>query len=69
MGFSLLDRLDRDRVAVDSQDASRLARGRADAPRELREVVGGVKLAKRLLPAVAVDQVVPVGNDVVDRAA
>ena len=41
----------------------------ADAAGEFGEVVGGVQLAHRLLPAAAVDQVVPIGNDVGERAA
>ena len=42
---------------------------RADAAGELREVVGGVQLAHGFLPAAAIDQVIPVGNDVGQRAA
>ena len=45
------------------------ARRRTDASGELREVVGGVQTADRFLPAAAIDQIVPVGNDVGERAA
>ena len=63
----LFDLLDRDRRLVNAEHAGSLARRRADAPRELREVVGRVQDPHRLLPASAEDQIVPVGNDVVHR--
>ena len=66
----VLDLLDRDRVALaDLEHAGGLARGRAQAAGELGEVVGRVQLADRVLPAVAVDEVVPVGDQVAQRAA
>ena len=65
----LLDHLDRDRRLVDAQHAGRLAGRRADAPGELRKIIRGVQDANRILPLVVIDEVVPVGNDVVDRAA
>jgi hypothetical protein len=64
-----LDLLDRHRVVVDVQHAGRLARRRADQPGELGEVVGGVQVGERLLPAVVVDEVVPVGDLVAERTA
>ena len=65
-----LDLLDRDGVALaDLQHARGLARRRAQPPGELREVVGGVQLIDRLAPAVAVDEVVPVRDEVAERAA
>jgi hypothetical protein len=64
-----LDELDGNGRLIDTQNAGSLARRGADAPRELRKVVGGVKAANGGLPAAVVDQVVPVGNEVVDRAA
>src|SRR6478752_1268031 len=65
-----LDLLDRDRVAfVDLQHARRLAGCGAQPPRELGEVVRAVQLLARLGPAVAVDEVVPVRDQVADRAA
>src|SRR4029453_16256663 len=42
---------------------------RAEASRELGEIVGGVKPIDRLAPLVAVDQIVPVRNDIAKRTA
>ncbi len=67
--MTALDELDGDRRLIDAQDAGGFARRGADAAGELRKVVGGVQAADRALPAVVVDQVVPVGDEVVDRAA
>ena len=65
-----LDLLDRDRVALaDLQHARRLARRGAQTTGELREVVGRVQLDDRLAPAVAVDEIVPVRDQVAERAA
>ena len=64
-----LDLLDRDGVVVDVEHAGRLARRRADQAGELGEVVGGVQLRERVAPAVAVDEVVPVRDQVAERAA
>ena len=65
-----LDLLDRDRVALlDLEHARRLAGCGAKTSRELREVVGAVQLVDRLAPAVAIDEVVPVGDQVAERAA
>src|SRR5690606_30155763 len=41
----------------------------ADAAGEFREVVGGVEVARSLLPVAVVDEVIPVRDLVVDRAA
>ena len=66
----VLDLLDRDRVALaDLEHARRLARRGAQAAGELGEVVGRVQLCDRVLEAVAVDEVVPVGNQVPQGAA
>ena len=64
-----LDLLDRDRVVVDAEHAGALAGGGAEAARELREVVRGVEAVDGLAPAVPVDEVVPVGDQVAERAA
>jgi hypothetical protein len=64
-----LDLLDRHRVAVDREDARGLARRRAQRPRELREVVRGVQPLDRLAPLVAVDEVVPLRDEVAQRTA
>src|SRR5262249_35550154 len=65
----VLYRLDPDRVLVDAQHAGLLAGRRADAAGELGKIVGRMQRLDRRLPVAAVDEVVPVGNDVVDRAA
>ena len=64
-----LDALDRDRRLADAEHARALARRRADPPGELGEVVGLVQARQRLAPLPAVDEVVPLGDEVVDRAA
>src|SRR5690554_4744257 len=63
------DSLDGDRIVPDVERAARLAGRRADAPGELREVVGRMQILQCLQPLTAIDEVVPVGNLVVDRAA
>ncbi len=69
VGDLLLDRLDRDRVAVDRDGAGPFAGRRADATGELGEVVRAVETDARLAPLPAVDEVVPLRDQVVDRAA
>src|SRR5581483_7535288 len=64
-----LEVLDGDRRLVDAEDAGALAGRGADPARELRKVVGLVQALERVLPLVAVDQVVPLGDQVVDGAA
>ena len=64
-----LDVLDRDRRVVDVQRTGGLARGRADPPSELGEVVGRVQDIDRRPPVALIDQIVPVGDQVVDRTA
>ena len=64
-----LDLLDGDRVLVDAEHARGLARRRAQPTGELGEVVGGVQPLDRVAPVVAVDEVVPVGDEVAERAA
>ncbi len=64
-----LDRLDRDGIVVDPEDARPFARGGAERAGELREVVRRVEAVDRLPPVVPVDQVVPVGDEVPERAA
>src|SRR5919109_1127795 len=64
-----LDLLDRHRVRVDVEHAGRLARRRADQTGELRKVVRRVELRKRVAPAIAIDEVVPVRDQVAERAA
>ncbi len=50
------DRLDGDRRVLDVQRAGRLAGGGADAAGELGEIVGRVKVDRRLAPAAVVDE-------------
>ncbi len=69
VGDRAFDRFDGDRIVVDVERAGRLARRRADAAGDLREIVGRVQVARRLFPVAGVDQVVPVRDLVVDRAA
>ena len=57
--FDLLDRYGR---LVDAENAGGFAGRRADAAGELRKVVGGMQTTYRLVPASAVDEVIPVGN-------
>ncbi len=64
-----LDGLDGDRVVVDAEHARALARRRAEASRELRKVVRRVQPLDGVAPAVLVDEVVPVGDQVAERAA
>ena len=64
-----LDGLDRDRRLDDSERAGSLAWCRADATGELGEVVGFVEPVERLAPEAAIDEVIPLGDQVVDRAA
>src|SRR6476620_4376411 len=63
------DGLDGDRVVVDVERAGGLARRRTDAPGELRKIIGRVQVARGLFPVVLIDEVVEVGDLVVDRAA
>src|SRR5690348_12337980 len=63
------DRLDRHRVVVDVQRATRLAGRRADAAGEFRNVRGSVQRNARLPPLLAVDATVPARDQIVDRAA
>src|SRR5690606_23427091 len=65
----VLDGLDAHRIVVDVQGTGRLAGGGTHAAGELGEVVGGVQHFQRAMPILLVDQVVPVGNDVVDGTA
>ena len=64
-----LDELDGDRRLIDAEHAGGFARRGADAAGELGKVVGGVEAADGGFPAAVVDEVVPVGDEVVDRAA
>jgi hypothetical protein len=62
------DLLDGDGVLVDAQHTRRLTRSRTQPPGELREVVRGMQPLDGILPVVAVDEIVPVGDQVPERA-
>src|SRR5690606_2762969 len=64
-----LDVLDRHRRLDDAQHARAFARRGAYAARELGEVVRQVQTVQGFAPAAAVHQIVPLGNQVIDRAA
>ena len=64
-----LDLLDGDRVGVDGQDAGRLARRRAQPAGELREVVRRVQTLDGRTPVVVGDELVPLRDQVAERAA
>ena len=64
-----LDVLDRHRRLVDPEHARGLTRSRAEPAGELREVVRRVQSLDRALPVVAPDQVVPLRDQVAERAA
>jgi len=61
--------LDGHRILVDAKHARGLARRRAQPPGELREVVGRVQAVDAFTPPVLVDQVVPLRDEVSQRAA
>ena len=65
----ILDVLDSHGLVHQTSHASTFARGGADQAGKLREVVGLVKAVNRLLPLALVHQLVPFGNQVIDRAA
>ena len=64
-----LDVLDRDGGLVHAEHARTFARRRAHAAGELREIICLVQPLQRFLPQSAIDEIVPLGNQVVNRAA
>ena len=64
-----LDALDGHRLVDDVERAGLLARRWADAAGKLGKIVGRMEHVERAPPVVLVDEVVPVGDDVVHRAA
>ena len=64
-----LDLLDRHRILVDAEHTRRLTRRRTEPAGELGEVVGGVQPVDGIAPVLAVDEVVPVGDQVPQRTA
>ena len=69
VGDGHLDVLDRDRGVGDPQHAGAFTGRRAYPPGEFGKVVGLVQAVERFAPLVPVDQVVPLRDQVVDRAA
>ena len=63
-----LDVLDRDGGVVDAEHAGTFARRGTNAAGELREVVRLVQTVEGFFPETAIDEVVPLGDKVVDRA-
>ena len=64
-----LDVLDRDSRVGNAQDTGAFTGSRTNATGELREVVGLVQAIEGLAPAAPIDEVVPLGDQIVDRAA
>src|SRR3954469_21809260 len=64
-----LEVLDRNRIVVDPEHARSLAWRGTEASGEFREVVGRVKTLNRVFPTVAVDEIVPLGNEIAERAS
>ena len=56
-------------VGVNANDTCRFARGGAQSTSEFREVVRGMQTFNRIFPVIAIDKIVPVGNQVAKRAA
>src|SRR3569623_565526 len=65
----MLDRFDTDRLTIDVERTGRFAGRRADTPGEFRKVIGRMQVIQRFLVVAAINQIVPVRNDVIDRAA
>src|SRR5262245_35644327 len=59
---------DGDRRGIDAEDARAFARGRADAAGEFGEIVRLVEAFQGFPPEAAIDEIVPLGDKVVDGA-
>src|ERR1019366_6245795 len=64
-----LDVLDRDGRAVDAEHAGAFARRRTDAAGKLRKIIRLVQALERFAPKPAVDEIVPLRDQIGDRAA
>jgi len=64
-----LDVLDGHRRVVDPQHTGAFAGRRTDAAGKFREIVGLVQAGQGFLPEAPVDQIVPFGDQIVDRTA
>ncbi len=69
VGNGALDGFDGHGHVVDVERAGGFARRRADAPGDLRKIVRRVEIARGFSPLAVEDEVVPIGDLVVDRAA
>ena len=69
IGDGDLNVLDGHGGGVHAEDAGAVARGGTDAAGELGEVVGLVETLEGFFPEAAVDEVVPLGDQVIDGAA
>src|SRR5216683_3179674 len=63
------DGLNRYRIIIDIEDARLFARRGAYAAGEFGKVVGPMETVDRLAPVAAINQIVPIGNYVPERAA
>ena len=63
------DLLDRHRRLIDAEHARGFAGRGTNSSGKFREIVGGVQLADGLFPASAINQIIPVRNEIVDRAS
>src|SRR5215469_13120750 len=64
-----LDGFDRDRIVVNVERTRRFTGRGAHTAGEFREIIGRMQRLERRPPLVAVDEVVPVRDQIVDRAA
>src|SRR4029079_3355462 len=64
-----LDLLDGDRIAVDTEHARGFTWRRAQPPGEFREIVRRVQAVERVLPTIAVHEIVEIRDDVAQRTA
>ena len=64
----LLVLLDRHWRLINPQHARRFARRRTNASGKLREIIGRMQLAHGILPVAVVHLIIPVGNEIADRA-
>ena len=69
VGDGAFDGLDGDRHVFQVQRTRRLARRWADPAGEFGEIVGGMQVQRRIPPVAVIDEVVPVRDLVVHRAA
>ncbi len=65
----VLNGFDTNSIVVDVEGTGGFARGGTNSTCELRKVVGRMQNIQGAAPVLAVDQIIPIGNDVVNRAA